>query len=134
MAKKKNLFVNKVNSGGRPQLILNENGKEAIEKLAMIHCTDEEISDFIGVSVDTLTNGNNKETFTECKKRGVSKGNVSLRRTQFQLAEKSAAMSIFLGKQYLGQRDNFEAETHLASDKDFEAMVKALRGETSENT
>ena len=43
-------------------------------------------------------------------------------------------MSIFLGKQYLGQRDNFEAETHLASDKDFEAMVKALRGETSEDT
>lgn len=126
MAKKKNLFINKVDSGGRPQLILNENGKDAIEKLAMIHCTDEEISDFLGVSVDTLTNSNNKETFTECKKRGMSKGNVSLRRTQFKLAEKSATMSIFLGKQYLGQRDNFEEESKLASDEEFEAMVKAL--------
>ena len=126
MAKKKNLFINKVDSGGRPQLILNENGKEAIEKLAMIHCTDEEISDFLGVSVDTLTNSNNKGTFTECKKRGMSKGNVSLRRTQFKLAEKSATMSIFLGKQYLGQRDNFEEESKLASDEEFEAMVKAL--------
>ena len=32
-------------------------------------------------------------------------GLISLRRMQFQLAEKSAAMAIFLGKQHLGQQD-----------------------------
>ena len=33
---------------------------------------------------------------------------MSLRRNQFKLAEKSAAMAIFLGKNYLGQTDRFE--------------------------
>ena len=32
-------------------------------------------------------------------------GFISLRRKQFELAEKSPAMAIFLGKQYLGQTD-----------------------------
>ena len=31
---------------------------------------------------------------------------IRLRRNQLKLSEKSAAMSIFLGKQYLGQSDN----------------------------
>lgn len=35
---------------------------------------------------------------------------MSLRRTQFKLAEKNPTMAIFLGKQYLGQRDNIEVE------------------------
>ena len=42
------------------------------------------------------------------KKR--EKGKISLRRAQFRLAEKSAAMAIFLGKNYLGQRDAVETE------------------------
>lgn len=33
------------------------------------------------------------------------KGKVSLRRTQFQLAEKNTGMAIWLGKQYLGQKE-----------------------------
>lgn len=37
-------------------------------------------------------------------KRGS--GKISLRRAQFELAKKNAAMAIFLGKQYLGQSDN----------------------------
>ena len=35
---------------------------------------------------------------------------MSLRRTQFKLAEKNPTMAIWLGKQYLGQRDNIEVE------------------------
>ena len=31
---------------------------------------------------------------------------MSIRRNQAKLGEKSAAMAIWLGKQYLGQRDN----------------------------
>ena len=37
------------------------------------------------------------------EKRG--KGKISLRRAQFRLAEHNAAMAIWLGKQYLGQRE-----------------------------
>jgi hypothetical protein len=33
---------------------------------------------------------------------------MSLRRTQFKLAEKNATLCIWLGKQYLGQRDIIE--------------------------
>ena len=32
-------------------------------------------------------------------------GLISLRRNQFQLAEKNTAMAIWLGKQHLGQKD-----------------------------
>ena len=35
---------------------------------------------------------------------------MSLRRTQFKLAEKNPTMAIWLGKQYLGQRDNIAVE------------------------
>ena len=104
--KPKSKYMNYVPSGGgRPKLIINEEGKQMIEVLAGYLCTDEEIADTLQVSVDVLTNKNNRQTFAECKKRGVSKGKVSLRRMQFKLAEKNAGMAIFLGKQYLGQSD-----------------------------
>ena len=35
---------------------------------------------------------------------------ISLRRSQFKLAEKNATMAIWLGKQYLGQRNHKEEE------------------------
>lgn len=41
--------------------------------------------------------------------RGAALGRISLRRQQFKLArEGSAVMNIWLGKQYLGQRDHRE--------------------------
>ena len=47
---------------------------------------------------------------------------------QFRLAEKNAAMAIWLGKQYLGQRDTFEV-THEGLDKVADLM-KALDKES----
>jgi hypothetical protein len=43
--------------------------------------------------------------FSDYFKRKSGAGKASLRRTQFELAKKSAAMSIWLGKQYLGQKE-----------------------------
>ena len=43
-------------------------------------------------------------------KKYSAKGRTSLRRYQFKLAEKNAAMAIFLGKNYLGQKDYFESD------------------------
>ena len=92
-------------NGGRPKLILNEEGQKMVELLASLMCTDEEIAASMGTSVDLLHNVNNKAAFTEYKEKGILTGKASLRRKQFKLADKSATMAIWLGKHYLGQRD-----------------------------
>lgn len=43
--------------------------------------------------------------FSDVYKKYSAKGKISLRRYQFQQAEKSTAMAIWLGKQYLGQTE-----------------------------
>lgn len=52
------------------------------------------------------------------KENGYMALKIKLRRNQFKLSEKSAAMAIWLGKQYLGQKEMIEVE-------DSEAMKKA---------
>ena len=62
-------------------------------------------------SVDTLERWclrNYKKRFAEVFAEKRAYGKVSLRRTQWTLAEKSPAMAIFLGKNYLGQSDKVE--------------------------
>lgn len=108
MASEKTYFTKVSSDGGRPKLILNEEGAQLITLLAGYMCTDEEIAASLHVSVETLLNRNNRKTFLECKKRGSESGKASLRRRQFKLAEKSASMAIWLGKQYLGQKDNLD--------------------------
>src|SRR5262245_43139262 len=71
-----------------------------VELLASCFCTQEEIAEKLGCSVDTLA-----RRFAESYKKGVAAAKTSLRRNQFLLAKKNAAMAIFLGKNYLGQRD-----------------------------
>lgn len=43
--------------------------------------------------------------FSDVYKKYSSKGKISLRRFQFQQAEKNTSMAIWLGKQYLGQTE-----------------------------
>lgn len=90
------------------------------EKLCGLQCTLPEVASFFECSEDTIERWckrEYKEGFAEvfAKKRGV--GKIGLRRTQFKLAEKSAAMAIFLGKNYLGQRDSFEVTDTSALEK-----------------
>ena len=79
----------------------------AVEKLASIQCTQEEIANFLDISVRTLQRD---EEFCRLYKKGQDNGKMSLRRYQFKLAEKNTSMAIFLGKQYLGQRDVIETD------------------------
>lgn len=81
---------------------------DMVEKLAGIQCTQQEIASFLGCSVDTLQRD---ETFCGIYKKGMDSGKMSLRRTQFRLAEKNPTMALWLGKQYLGQKDNIEVES-----------------------
>lgn len=90
---------------GRPKFKIDYN---LVEKLAGIQCTQQEIASFLGCSVDTLQRD---ETFCGIYKRGQENGKMSLRRIQFKLAEKNATMALWLGKQYLNQKDNMEVES-----------------------
>lgn len=90
---------------GRPKKVLNATGIAVIEALAKIQCTHEEIAAALGVRKDTLYAAHNEEAFYTALERGQEVGKASLRRTQFRLAQESATMAIWLGKQYLGQRD-----------------------------
>lgn len=90
---------------GRP---MKQIDKVQFEKLCALQCTEEEICGFLDVTDKTLERWCQREYkahFSEVfrQKRGV--GKVSLRRSQWRLAEKNANMAIWLGKQYLGQRD-----------------------------
>jgi hypothetical protein len=77
-----------------------------LEKLCSIHCTDEELAAFFGVSVRTIEARRKIPEFAEAMKRGLAKGCISLRRSQMKLVEKgNAPMTIWMGKQWLGQRD-----------------------------
>ena len=90
--------------------------QKEFEGLLAIQCTLEEVASYFdyklnGCSVDTIERWCKRtfgESFAEVSKRKREYGKISLRRSQFKLAEKSPAMAIFLGKNYLGQKDVIE--------------------------
>ena len=90
---------------GRPRKKID---KDQFQKLCFLQCTLVEIADFFECSDDTIENWckrEYKQNFSDIYKTYSAGGKISLRRLQFKLAEKSPAMAIFLGKQYLGQTD-----------------------------
>jgi len=76
-----------------------------VQTLAEIFCTQEEISAVLGISVDTLLRS---KEFCETYKKGILTAKGNLRSIQFAQAYKNPIMAIWLGKQYLGQRDIIE--------------------------
>lgn len=102
---------------GRPR---KEIDREQFEKLCGLQCTKEEICGWFGVTDKTLDAWCRRalgQTFSEVYAEKRQVGKISLRRSQFRLAEKNATMAIWLGKQYLGQRDT-----------DLQAMAEAGNG------
>ena len=61
-------------------------------------------------------------SFAESFKMFSADGKISLRRTQFRMAETNVSMAIWLGKQYLGQRDSAEIEINKNDDDTIKAM------------
>ena len=87
--------------------------KKMFETLCGLQCTLFEIASAFGCDKRVIEKWCKreyrrpfKEVFAE--KRG--RGKISLRRLQWQLAEKSPAMAIFLGKNYLNQSDRQNLE------------------------
>ena len=84
---------------------------EQVKKLCAIQCTRDEIAACLGCSHDTLQRASlrdHKKQFIELRDEWAEGGKCSLRRKQWLLADKNAAMAIFLGKQMLGQKDDYK--------------------------
>ena len=109
---------------GRPKKIID---KDAFEKLCSLQCTQEEICGVLGVSDKTLESWCKKEykaNFSEVFREKRQIGRMSLRRSQFKLAEKNATMAIWLGKQYLDQRDRDVADAMDRSNGVLESLLE----------
>jgi hypothetical protein len=77
---------------------------ETVKKLAQLHCTYQEIAEFVGVSTKTL-----QRSYVHYIKKGRELGKISLRKAQFEKAlGGSVPMMIWLGKQHLDQKDKIE--------------------------
>lgn len=90
----------------RPRKEIDE---KLFKSLCQYQCTLREIAGIFGVSEDTIERFCKRtyhKGFNDAWDDFHQSGLISLRRTQFKLAEKSPAMAIFLGKQYLGQKDD----------------------------
>ena len=112
---------------GRPK---KEIDKKIFENLCGLQCTLEEIAGVFDCSPDTIERWckrEYKETFAEVYKKHSAKGKISLRRAQFELAKKNAAVAIFLGKNYLGQKDSFIETDEQTLQAVGEALVKIKR-------
>lgn len=97
---------------GRPRAEID---KKEFEGLCGLQCTYEEVCDWFGVTQKTLNAWCRRtygKTFSHVFREKRGKGKISLRRMQWQLAEKSPAMAIFLGKNFLGQSDRTEMEVN----------------------
>lgn len=101
-----------VNRGGRPpKLRPDEATIKQVAGLGRIQATTKECAAWFSVSEPTfLKFWTDHPEVKQAYEDGKQVGLTSLRRTQFRLAEKNAAMAIFLGKNYLGQSDKQEHE------------------------
>ena len=94
-------------ANGRP---LTEIDWDEFDKLCGMLCTQVEIAEWFGCTDDTIQAAVRKKYgigFSELYKRKSVKGKTSIRRAQYILAteDRNPTMLIWLGKQYLGQRD-----------------------------
>lgn len=99
------------------------------EKLCGLQCSKGEIAGFFDVSEDSIDRFCKKyygESFAVVLDKKSAQGKISLRRAQFKLAERSAAMAIFLGKNYLGQKDNIEEVDTTALDR-LDSILKGIQ-------
>jgi len=90
--------------GGRPRLTFD---LKLVEDLGKIQSTQAELAAVLGCSLDTVKDRlKNDPEFSAAYEKGLENGKSSLRRIQWKSAlAGNTTMQIWLGKQYLGQRD-----------------------------
>lgn len=98
--------------------------QEQVEYLASIGCTDEEIAHTAGVSRRTI-----QRRCGAALKKGRASFRIELRKAQINLALRgNASMLIWLGKQYLGQRDRHDVYTEDLSELSDEELRAIVNG------
>ena len=85
---------------------------DMVDQMCIIQCTGEEIASVLNMDYDTLQNACKREKevkFSDYIAQKKEGGKASLRRKQWALVESgNATMCIWLGKQYLNQKDKTE--------------------------
>lgn len=98
---------------------------ELVAKLAEIQCTQEEIARILGCSTKTLQRD---EEYGLIYKKAAETGRMSLRRYQWKSAEKgNVTMQIWLGKQFLGQKDIITYNN--LDDTEDDPLTMAIKGQ-----
>ena len=112
----------------RPKIEIDAN---QFKKLCSIQCTLSEIASWFKCSEDTIERWCLREfdmNFADAYKTFSADGKISLRRNQFRMAEHNVSMAIWLGKQYLGQRDTIEVASP-TTESAIEKIAKQLMGQ-----
>lgn len=108
---------------GRPTIEISQ---DEFEKLCVMQCTKQDIANWFCCSEDTIERWCKRtygDTFAVVFAQKREKGKVSLRRMQWQSAERgNVTMQIFLGKQYLGQKDQQGIEIAESKEKFAEVL------------
>ena len=82
-----------------------------IERIARLQCTRREAAAFLDIRVSTFDSLLRRdERVRDAWEKGQELGRIGLRRKQMRLASVNAPMAIFLGKNYLSQRDKITTE------------------------
>lgn len=118
----------KKNKRGRASYVLTDDGAKYISKLASFGCLKEEIAGELGVSFDTLLNETNRDKVDEAYKKGQARFKTSIRVNQTKIMKRgSASMAIFLGKNYLGQKDTITQEIPATGLSDFAKAMQEYK-------
>ncbi len=94
---------------------------EQLRELAFIHCSVADMADIIGCSVDVL-----KKHYSDAINRARAEGRADLRRRQYAMAMVNPVMSVWLGKQLLGQRDRTDVRVGNPDGSAFNAQPGAV--------
>lgn len=106
---------------------------EVLSKLAERQWTTKELAAFFGVSIETMD-----RRFADHINQARARGTAKLRDLQWDIAvnKKDTKMVIWLGKQYLGQKERHEVDNHIVESttpdaagslKKLEAQIEQMR-------
>lgn len=99
------------------------------EELCHIHCTQGEICAVMRIQEDTLTKRVEEHyglSYSKVVEKFQSEGKMSLRRSQFKMAQTKPQMSIWLGKNLLGQKDDVKEMIGEEVENKFNLMMLQL--------
>lgn len=117
---------------GRPKIVWSDKEYSIFEGLCGIQATIEELEAVLNIDHKTLNRlckehytdeKGSPMTFSQVYKKYSATGKMSIRRNQFKVANAgNVSMLIWLGKQYLGQKE--QQETSFADDSNISFVIK----------